>query len=110
MKKYNLTIFYLTLLLCCAPLFTVWAQASNPIITPSTLPYGAPQFDKINVTDIRPAIEQGLAEYEKNLKHIRDISPRKATFDNVVCAMSLADSTLSKATSVLSYMRSNFSN
>ena len=41
---------------------TVSCKMDNPLLTESTLPYGAPQFDKIRNEHYLPAFEQGIKE------------------------------------------------
>ena len=50
-------------------------------------PYGGvPQFDKMKVEDIKPALEEGMA---LNLKEIDEIAnnPQPPTFENTIVAM-----------------------
>src|ERR1700728_1205148 len=37
--------------------------AANPLAAESTLPYGAPVFDKIKDTDYQPAIQAGITQH-----------------------------------------------
>lgn len=84
----------------------LWAR--NSALVRSHLPYGAPDFSQLKIDDLLPAVEQGILEYEANIERIREIDPDQATFENVVCAMYDADSTLSRVTPLLRYLRSNF--
>ncbi len=54
---------------------------SNPFFAPSTLPFQAPPFDKIQDTDYQPAIEAGMAEQRKEIQAIAD-NPQPPTFEN----------------------------
>jgi peptidyl-dipeptidase Dcp len=62
------------------------AIASNPFMQPSSLPLGAPMFDKIKDTDYEPAFEEAMKE---NLVEIETIAnnPAAPTFDNTIVAM-----------------------
>jgi len=62
------------------------AIASNPFMQPSSLPLGAPMFDKIKDTDYEPAFEEAMKE---NLAEIETIAnnPAAPTFDNTIVAM-----------------------
>jgi peptidyl-dipeptidase Dcp len=59
---------------------------SNPFYAPSTLPFQAPPFDKIQDTDYQPAIEAGMAEQLAEMRAIAD-NPAPPTFDNTIVAM-----------------------
>lgn len=84
--------------------------ASNPLLMPSDAPYGAPRLDRIHAADILPAVEQGVNEYKANIARIKAVEPGEATFENVVAALSLADTTLRRVRGVLSYLKMNFEN
>lgn len=49
----------------------------NPLIAESTLPYGAPDFTKINNDHFREALLQGMDEKEKSLKKLQIILKRQ---------------------------------
>ena len=70
--------------------------ATNPLAQPSSLPFGAPRFDRIKDSDFQPAIEAGmraeLAEYEA----IAD-DPETPGFDNTIVAMERAGRLLARA-------------
>jgi len=59
---------------------------ANPFYAPSTLPFHAPDFNKIRDDDYQPAIEAGIAQ---NLEEIRAIAdnPEAPTFENTFVAM-----------------------
>ncbi|MFL6414875.1 MAG: M3 family metallopeptidase [Bryobacteraceae bacterium] len=70
-----------------------WAQTppvtlptSNPFYSPSTLPFQAPPFNRIQDSDYQPAIEAGLAEALKEVQTIAD-DPAPATFENTILAL-----------------------
>jgi peptidyl-dipeptidase Dcp len=60
--------------------------SANPFYAPSTLPFHAPDFNKIKDDDYQPAIEAGIAQ---NLEEIRAIAdnPEAPTFENTFVAM-----------------------
>jgi peptidyl-dipeptidase Dcp len=60
--------------------------AANIFASPSALPFGAPQFDKITDADYQPGFEQGMAEHAAEIRAIAD-NPATPTFDNVIVAM-----------------------
>lgn len=72
------------------------AAAANPFAEPSSLPYQAPAFDRIQDSDYQPAIEDGIAA---SLAEVRRIADNKAapTFDNTIVAMERQGQMLSRA-------------
>ncbi|MGF7151806.1 peptidyl-dipeptidase Dcp [Sphingomonas zeicaulis] len=72
------------------------AAAANPFAEPSSLPYQAPAFDRIQDSDYQPAIEEGIAA---SLAEIRQIADNKAapTFDNTIVAMERQGQMLARA-------------
>ena len=72
------------------------AAQTSPFAQPSTLPYQAPPFDKIQDTDYQPAIEQGITQ---SLMEIRAIADNTAppTFDNTIVAMERQGQMLARA-------------
>ncbi|GBQ11379.1 peptidyl-dipeptidase DCP [Swaminathania salitolerans LMG 21291] len=75
------------------------APASNPLLTPSSLPYQAPPFDRIKDSDYVPAFEKGMAEH---LAEIRRIANDKAapTFENTIVAMERSGQLLNRVQNV----------
>ena len=59
------------------------AQHENPLLAESQLPYGAPDFSKIQVTDYLPAFEAAIKEKRDNIQKIVDC-PDSATFENTI--------------------------
>lgn len=59
---------------------------ANPFFAPSSLPFGAPPFDKISDTDFQPAIEEGMRQHLAEVREIADQSA-EATFDNTLVAL-----------------------
>lgn len=68
----------------------------NPLLAPSTLPFGAPPFDKITDADYLPAMQAGMAQQLKEIEAIAN-NPAPPTFDNTLVAMEKSGRTLSRA-------------
>ncbi|MEG8103921.1 dipeptidyl carboxypeptidase II, partial [Xanthomonas hortorum pv. gardneri] len=60
--------------------------APNPLLTPSTLPFQAPPFDKIKDSDYLPAFEEGMRLQLAAIRKIAD-NPEPPTFDYTIEAM-----------------------
>ena len=58
----------------------------NPLLTESTLPYGAPPFDKIRNEHYMPAFGQALAEAKAEIDAIA-ANPAAPTFQNTIAAL-----------------------
>jgi peptidyl-dipeptidase Dcp len=58
----------------------------NPFYAPSTLPFQAPPFDKINDTDYQPAIDAGMEQQLAEVRAIAD-NQESPTFDNTILAL-----------------------
>jgi len=83
--------------------------AANPLTEKWIGPYGGiPPFDKVKVTDFKPALEAAMAE---NLKEIDDIANNKAapTFENTIAAMERSGAMLSRVATVYSIWTDNMS-
>jgi peptidyl-dipeptidase Dcp len=59
---------------------------SNPFYAPSTLPFGAPPFDRIKDEDYQPAIEAGMAQQLAEISAIAN-NPAAPTFENTFVAL-----------------------
>ena len=70
--------------------------ASNPLLTPSTLPYQLPPFEQIKDEHFAPAFEQGMAEELKEIDAIAG-NPAAPTFENTVVAMERTGDNLGRA-------------
>ncbi len=84
-------------------LFWSWSNAaaaefgpSNPFFAPSTLPFGAPPFDRIKDADYQPAIEAGMAQQLAEVNRIADNSAAP-TFENTFVAMERSGRLLQRA-------------
>ena len=71
----------------------------NPLLTDSTLPYGAPQFDKIKTEHYLPAFEQAIVEAKAEIDAIVN-NPDAPTFGNTIAALDEAGSRLNDVASV----------
>jgi len=58
----------------------------NPLLQESTLPFGAPDFSKIETTDYLPAFETAIAENRKDIMAIVE-NKDSATFENTILAL-----------------------
>ena len=59
------------------------AQRENPLLEESLLPYGAPDFSKIQTADYLPAFEEGIRQQRENIQKIVDCQD-SATFENTI--------------------------
>jgi peptidyl-dipeptidase Dcp len=69
---------------------------AGPFDRPSTLPYAAPPFDKIQDTDYQPAIEAGMAASLVEVRRIAD-NTAAPSFDNTIVAMEKQGQMLERA-------------
>jgi len=72
---------------------------NNPLLTQSTLPYGAPQFDKIKTEHYFPAFEKGIKEVKAEVDAIV-ANPDEPTFENTIVALERSGQTLGRVSSV----------
>jgi peptidyl-dipeptidase Dcp len=77
------------------------AATSNPLLTESTLPYQLPPFDKIKDEHFQPALEQGIAEEEKEAEAIAQ-QTEKPTFENTIVALEKMGQLLDRARRIFS--------
>ena len=82
-----------------AAVFALAAASSareNPLLTRSTLPFQAPPFDKIQVSDYQPAIEEGM---KQQLAEVAAIAADQAspTFANTIEAMERSGELLTRS-------------
>lgn len=61
-------------------------MTENPLLTPSSNPYGAPAFDKIKDSDYKPAFETAIASAKKEIEAIVN-NPEAPTFENTIEAL-----------------------
>lgn len=68
---------------------------NNPLLTKSTLPYGAPQFDKIETQHYIPAFKQAIEEGKAEIDAIVN-NPESPSFENTIEALEYAGETLNR--------------
>ncbi len=61
------------------------AERENPLLVESTLPFGAPDFSKIQVSDYLPAFETAIQAQRDSIAKIVG-NPDSATFENTILA------------------------
>jgi len=71
----------------------------NPLLTESSAPFGAPQFDKIQDEHYLPAFEQGIAEAKAEIDAIV-ANQEEPTFENTIEAMENSGQTLDRVASI----------
>ena len=59
------------------------AQHENPLLQESNLPFGSPDFSKIEYSDYEPAFEAAMQQQRENIQKIVDC-PDSATFENTI--------------------------
>ena len=70
-------------------------SAVNPFLSPSTLPFEAPPFDKIRDGDYQPALEEGMKQHLEEINKIAD-NPDAPTFENTFIPMEKSGQLLSR--------------
>lgn len=68
---------------------------SNPLLTKSTLPFGAPQFDKIENRHYIPAFKQAIEEGKAEVDAIVN-NPENPSFENTIEALEYAGESLER--------------
>ena len=74
-------------------------DTANPLLQPSTLPYGAPDFSKIKPSDYLPAIEAAIQQQREEIDLIV-ANKKKPTFENTILAYEKSGVLLDKVTSI----------
>ncbi|WP_321290750.1 peptidyl-dipeptidase Dcp [uncultured Sunxiuqinia sp.] len=72
------------------------SMGNNPLLSKSSLPYGAPDFAAIKTEHFQPAIEAGMKEQIEEIEQIAN-NPEQPTFENTLVAMEKSGQTLSRA-------------
>ena len=67
----------------------------SPLLTPSTLPFGAPRFDLIRTEHWKPAFEAAIAAGKAEVDAIA-ANPEPPTFANTVEALEFAGAALDR--------------
>jgi peptidyl-dipeptidase Dcp len=83
--------------------------ADNPLLSPSTLPYQYPPFDRIRNEHYLPAFEQGMAEHLAEVAAITE-NEDPPTFENTIVAMELAGETLGRVQRIFGNLSSAHTN
>jgi peptidyl-dipeptidase Dcp len=73
--------------------------ASNPFSAPSPLEFHAPPFDRINDSDYKPALEEGMKDQIAEIEKIAD-NRETATFANTIEAMERSGALLTRVAKV----------
>ena len=71
----------------------------NPLLAESSLPFGAPDFSKIQVTDYLPAFEAAMQQTRNNIQAIVD-NQDSATFENTILLFEDSGRQLARVASV----------
>lgn len=72
---------------------------TNPLLTPSTLPYQLPPFAEIKVEHYRPAFDEALALHDAAIAYITD-NPADPTWENTVEALERSGQDLDRVMAV----------
>ncbi|MGI6218744.1 MAG: M3 family metallopeptidase [Bacteroidaceae bacterium] len=76
------------------------AAAKNPFFASWQTPHNTVPFDRIQISDFAPAIEEGIRRHKEELRQITQ-NPDKPTFENTVVALEKSGRLLDKAYTVL---------
>ncbi|BBN83903.1 peptidase M3 [Pseudoalteromonas sp. A25] len=80
---------------------------SNPLLQNFKGPYqGVPQFDKMELADLKPALEFGMAEQLAEVEAIAN-NPESPTFENTIVALERAGQTLDRVYAYYGIWRAN---
>ncbi len=74
-------------------------MSNNPLFSPSTLPFEAPEFDAISIEHYRPAFEAGMKKELKEMEIIAS-NPNPPTFENTIMEMEKSGALLRRTSSV----------
>lgn len=72
---------------------------ANPLLSPSTLPNGAPPFDRIREEHYLPAVEAAIEEARADVAAIKD-NAAAPDFDNTIVALETSSETLGYVTAI----------
>jgi peptidyl-dipeptidase Dcp len=84
-------------------------MADNPFFEPSSLPFEAPDFDRINESHFMPAFEKGMEEQLREIEQIAQ-SSEEPTFENTITAMELSGELLTRVQRVFFNLTSAHTN
>lgn len=74
-------------------------NSENPLLSESTLPYGAPDFSKIKDENFKPAMLEGIAQQQKAVAAIAN-SEEEPTFENTVIALEKSGELLNRSSQI----------
>ena len=74
-------------------------NSENPLLSESTLPYGAPDFSKIKNEHFKPAMLEGIAQQQKAIAAIAN-SVEEPTFENTVIALEKSGELLNRSSTI----------
>ncbi|TKC08707.1 peptidyl-dipeptidase Dcp [Pedobacter frigoris] len=74
-------------------------SASNPFLSESKLPYQAVAFDKINDSDFKPALEEGMKQHLGEIEKIAN-NTAAPSFENTLVAMEKSGAVLTRVNRV----------
>ena len=75
------------------------AKRENPLLQESEVPFGAPDFSKIQTSDYLPAFETAIQQTRDEITAIVD-NPDSATFENTILAYEESGRTLDRVSRV----------
>ena len=75
------------------------AQRENPLLQESEVPFGAPDFSKIQISDYLPAFEAAIQQQRDNIAKIVE-NQDSATFENTILALEESDRLLDRVSRV----------
>ena len=75
------------------------AQRENPLLQESTLPFGAPDFSKIQPSDYLPAFEAAIQQKREEIAKIVE-NQDSATFENTILALEESGRTLDRVSRI----------
>ena len=84
-------------------------QMLNPLLTPSTLQYQAPDFSIIKDAHFQPALEQGIKEHYQQILNIAN-NNEAPTFSNTIVAMETSGELLNRTSQVFYNLTGSNSN
>ncbi len=83
----------------CIAMAITSCKMENPLLSPSPLPYGAPQFDKISGEHYLPAFKAGIAEAKAEIDAITS-NTEEPSFENTIVALEQSGRTLSQVAGI----------
>ena len=101
MRKITILTTGMLLLLCVACNQKSGEKSSmvNPLLSPSTLPFQAPDFTNITDSDFAPAFDMGIKDQLAEINKIAD-NPEKPTFENTLVALEKSGQLLTRVNNV----------